>query len=66
MTKTIEVIVSPAGETKIETRGYQGSGCRDATRLLEAALGQVVHERSKPEIYQSEIQAQSIRQDGAT
>ncbi len=37
--KTIEIIVSPNGETRIETRGYSGSACQQASRLLEASLG---------------------------
>lgn len=39
MSQTIEVTVSPKGETRIETRGFTGSACREATRSLEAALG---------------------------
>ncbi len=39
MSQTIEVTVSPKGETKIETKGFQGSTCRDASKGLEAALG---------------------------
>ncbi|QDU88425.1 hypothetical protein Pla175_18030 [Pirellulimonas nuda] len=37
--KSIEIIVSPQGEARIETRGYAGAACQDASRLLEAALG---------------------------
>ncbi len=37
--KSIEILVSPKGEARIETRGYAGVACQDATRLLEAALG---------------------------
>ncbi len=36
---TIEIIVSPAGQSRITTRGYAGATCRDATRELERALG---------------------------
>jgi hypothetical protein len=39
MSQTIEVTVSPKGETRIETRGFRGAACREATRSLEAALG---------------------------
>ena len=37
--KTIEVSVSPAGAISIEAEGYTGSGCEEATRFLEEALG---------------------------
>ena len=39
MSKTIEVTVSPKGETTIQTKGFAGESCREATRSLEAALG---------------------------
>lgn len=39
MSKTIEVTVSPKGEATIQTKGFTGGACRDATRTLEAALG---------------------------
>lgn len=39
MSPVIEVLISPAGETKIETRGFAGSACQQATKALEAALG---------------------------
>lgn len=39
MSQIIEVTVSPKGETKIETKGFAGSSCRDASQALEVALG---------------------------
>jgi len=51
MTKTIELIVSPTGETKIETKGFQGGKCRDASRFLETALGTTTGERLTAEFH---------------
>lgn len=39
MSPTIEITVSPQGETRIETKGFAGPTCREASRELEAALG---------------------------
>ena len=39
MSKIIQVVVSPKGETKIETTGFTGSSCQEASRALEEALG---------------------------
>jgi len=39
MTKSIEIIVAPNGETKLETKGFIGSDCRTASLALEQALG---------------------------
>ena len=50
--RTIEVIVSPKGQTKITSRGYAGTSCKDATRALEQALGVVQSDKPTPEMYQ--------------
>ena len=39
MIQTIEVIVSPTGESRIETKGFAGAACQEASRFLESALG---------------------------
>ena len=51
--KTIEVVVSPNGQTKLETKGFAGSACRDASKFLEAALGPSTEERLTAEYHQS-------------
>ena len=37
--KTIELVVSPQGKTTLETKGFAGESCRQASLFLEAALG---------------------------
>ena len=37
LNRIIEVVVSPTGETKLETRGFSGSACREGSRFLEEA-----------------------------
>jgi hypothetical protein len=49
--KTIEVIVSPNGQTRLETKGFAGSQCRDASKLLESALGKTTEERLTAEYH---------------
>ena len=49
--KTIEITVSPTGETKIETKGFSGSECVNATRELERALGMTSKNQRKAEFY---------------
>ena len=49
--KIIEVIVSPSGETRIETKGFSGTGCKDATKQLQAALGATVSDKATAEMY---------------
>ena len=64
MMKTIEVIISPTGETKIETRGFVGSSCQQASQFLEQALGIKVSEMPTAEFYQTQPQGQTIQQGG--
>ena len=47
----IEVIVSPTGETKLQTKGFAGASCQDASKFLEAALGLRASEQLTAEYY---------------
>jgi hypothetical protein len=49
--KTIEIVVSPKGESKIETKGFAGAGCQEATRAMEQALGAKTSETLTGEFY---------------
>ena len=62
--RIIEIIVSPDGQTRLETKGFAGSSCRDASKSLEKALGQVAGEQLTPEFYvkQSAHQENRTRQ----
>jgi hypothetical protein len=39
LSRFIEITVSPDGQTKVETKGFAGSSCREASRFIEEALG---------------------------
>ncbi|MCR9207645.1 MAG: DUF2997 domain-containing protein [bacterium] len=61
--KTIQVIVSPEGSTRVETNGFTGSSCRQASEFLEQALGSRQSERLKADFHQVEdAQQQQARQ----
>ena len=49
----IEIIISTDGHSRIETRGFTGSRCKDASRFLEATLGKVSSEQLTAEYHQS-------------
>lgn len=51
MSKIIEIIVSPKGETKLETKGFTGGNCQDASRAFEQALGASSNEQLTGEYY---------------
>ena len=50
--KTIDIIVSPSGETTVTTRGFVGASCRDASKFVEEALGRRTAERLTAEFHQ--------------
>ena len=51
MTKIIEIIVSPGGETRLETKGFIGASCQTASQFVEKALGIQQSERLTAEFY---------------
>ena len=60
--KVIRVIVGPRGETRVETKGFSGGECREASRFIEQALGRPVGEQLTAEFYQTQSTEQQIRQ----
>ena len=52
MSKTIELIVAPNGQTQVQTTGFVGSECRQASRFIEQALGHQTSERLTAEFHQ--------------
>ena len=61
--KRIEIIVAPDGSAKVETKGFAGSSCQQASRLLEQALGQKQSEQLTADFYRtSASQEQQARQ----
>ena len=59
--KTIEIIVRPNGETILETKGFTGPECRDASRFLEQALGRPSSEQLTAEYHQTQSTEESAQ-----
>ncbi len=60
--KTIEITVGPKGETRVETKGFTGGECREASRFVEQALGTRAAESLTSEYYQGHQAGQELRQ----
>jgi hypothetical protein len=60
--KRIEITVDPKGGTTVETRGFAGSECGEASRFVEQALGSRASERLTAEFYQGQSAEQALRQ----
>ena len=65
MKKRIEILVGAKGSTTIETKGFAGSECIEASRFIEQALGQKAKERTTAEFFTSaSAQVQQDQQSG--
>ena len=62
--RIIEIIVSPTGQTDVQTKGFAGGECREASKFLEEALGQRVNETLTAEFHQAANQ-QVVQQQSA-
>ena len=60
--KIIEITVDAKGQSKVETRGFTGSECREASRFVEQALGQRTDEKLTGEFYQGQTTEQQLKQ----
>ena len=60
--KIIEIIVSPTGQTEVQTKGFAGSECRQASEFVEKAIGQKTGEQLTGEFYQQTIQQQALQE----
>ena len=59
--KTIEITVTPKGETSVQTKGFAGSSCREASKFIEQALGRQTDEHLTAEFHQSATAQQTQR-----
>jgi hypothetical protein len=62
MPHLIEVIISPQGEATIQTTGYAGSDCLQASKFLEQALGVVANDQKTAEFYHTQSAQQQLTQ----
>jgi hypothetical protein len=60
--QTIEIIVSAAGETTVQTKGFTGSSCREASKFIEQALGDKTSETLTAEFHQAASTQQKLEQ----
>ena len=64
--KTIQIIIDPSGELRLETKGFTGGSCREASKALEQALGIAESDRPTAELYQqAATQTQARQQAGS-
>jgi hypothetical protein len=62
MPRIIEVTVSPTGDTTVQTKGFVGSECQQASKWLEQALGISTADRKTAEYYSTNETRQEVQQ----
>lgn len=51
----IEIVVSPTGQTQVQTRGFEGTSCRAGSQFMERALGHPAKEELTSEFFQANV-----------
>jgi hypothetical protein len=62
MARVIEVTVSPQGDVTVQTRGYAGADCVQASKFVEQALGVTTADQMTAEYYSTTEATQQIQQ----
>jgi hypothetical protein len=62
VSKVIEIVVNPRGEATVQTRGFSGPECREASKFVEQALGRTTAEALTAEFHQDQSVDQQLKQ----
>ena len=60
--RVIEILVDQEGNSVVQTRGFAGASCREASRFVEEALGRRTGERLTGEFHQQTSTEGHLRQ----
>ena len=60
----IVITIHPDGSTTLETRGFAGASCQQASRFLEDSLGHASQERLTAEYFSAQHAAVETSQQG--
>ena len=65
MNKRIEIVVDLKGNSKVETKGFAGAECVEASKFIEQALGTEASRRTTAEFFSTRVeQGQQARESG--
>lgn len=62
MQQQIRIDISPTGESQLQTSGFTGKTCQEASRFLERALGLKTSETLTSEYFQATTHQQQTQQ----
>jgi hypothetical protein len=63
LSKRIEITVDAKGSSKVETKGFSGAECVEASKFIEQALGKEAGRRTTAEFHSTSVeQGQQARE----
>ena len=65
MSKRIEIVVDAKGQSRVETKGFAGSECVEASKFIEKALGQQTEMRTTPEFFHAQVDQSQRASNGS-
>lgn len=63
MSRRIEILIHPDGRTEVRTIGFTGAACKQASQVLEKALGTVTQEQLTSEFYVTNQQERQTQEN---
>ena len=63
--KRIEIVVDTKGNSQVQTKGFSGPSCLDASRFIREALGKQNNQRKTAEFYAAGTQQTQQSQKGS-
>jgi hypothetical protein len=61
LNKRIEITVDTKGNSQVETKGFSGSECLEASKFVEQALGKQTGTRTTAEFFASSVNQNAIQ-----
>jgi hypothetical protein len=58
----ITLLISPQGQITLQTHGFRGTTCQEASRVLEKSLGLKTNEQATSEMFQQQTMPQTLHQ----
>ena len=59
--KRVEIIVDSKGNSKVETKGFSGSECVEASKFIEQALGKETASRTTAEFFATSANQSTVQ-----
>ncbi|QEG24797.1 DUF2997 domain-containing protein [Mariniblastus fucicola] len=66
MSKRIEITIDTKGNSQVETKGFTGSECVEASKFVEQALGKQTGMRTTAEFFTTSVKQATVQNSNGT